>query len=147
MKKLISVFIVLGWLILPGIAQSGGGQQRQSGDQQRQPPGSVLEAMKAAFITKRLNLSPEEAQLFWPIYNKYAAEIRQAHVAYREHKNEITLEESILNIKKRYSVEFSRALSPDKVNQFFRAEKDFGAFVQKEMQRRQTQPRPFGNGQ
>ncbi|HEX9509068.1 MAG TPA: hypothetical protein VF939_01200 [Puia sp.] len=144
MKKLISVFIVLGWLVLPGIAQSGGGQP--GGSQQRQP-GSVLEAMKAAFITKRLNLSPEEAQLFWPIYNQYATEIRQAHVAYREHKNEITLEESILNIKKRYSVEFSKALSPDKVNQFFRAEKDFGAFVQKEMQRRQTQPRPFGSGQ
>jgi hypothetical protein len=145
MKKLISVFVTLGWLALSGIAQPGGGQQRQ--------PGSVLEAMKVAFITKRLDLSPEEAQRFWPVYNKYAFEIRQAHMAYRDHKNELELDESILGIKKKYSPEFSRALSsPARVNDFFRAEKDFGAFVQKEMQRRQVQQRqmqqrPYGGGQ
>src|SRR5258708_39558781 len=100
MKKLISVCIVLGWLVLPGIAQSGGGQP--GGSQQRQP-GSLLEAMKAAFITKRLNLSPEEAQLFWPIYKQYATEIRQAHGAYKQDKNETTREESLLNIMKRYN--------------------------------------------
>src|SRR5258708_33301992 len=107
MKKLICVFIVLGWLGLPGIAQSGGGQP--GGSQQRQP-GSVLEAMKAAFITKRLNLSPEEAQLFWPIYNQYATEIRQAQEAYKEYKREKTQEENIMKHQKRYSDKLCNAL-------------------------------------
>jgi hypothetical protein len=52
------------------------------------------------------------------------------------------LDESILNIKKKYSPEFDKALSPERTNQFFRAEKDFGGFVQKEMQRRQMQGGP-----
>jgi len=30
-----------------------------------------IEALKIAFITKRLDLTPKEAQLFWPVYNQY----------------------------------------------------------------------------
>ena len=39
--------------------------------------GGRIESLKIAFLTKKLNLSPEEAQRFWPIYNNYAGEIRQ----------------------------------------------------------------------
>jgi len=135
-KKLLAVFIVLCWLALPGMAQL----------REQRPREGALEAMKIAFITKRLNLTPEEAQRFWPIYNQYAGEVRQAYLAYRDKPNEIELDESLLNIRKKYNGEFSKVLSPDKVNQFFRAEKDFSGFVQKEMQRRQMR-RPFAGGQ
>ena len=40
--------------------------------------GNRLEALKIAYITKRLDLSPEEAQKFWPIYNQYAEELKQS---------------------------------------------------------------------
>jgi hypothetical protein len=101
--------------------------------------------MKTGFITNRLQLTPEEAQKFWPIYNSYAREIRQAYFTYRsqQNANEIGLEESLLNIKKKYSVEFLKAISPPKINEFFRAEKDFNIFVQRELQRRQMQHRPY----
>lgn len=135
-KKLLSVLILLGWFALPGLAQGG----------QRQRPGTSLETMKIAFISKRLDLTPEEAERFWPIYNRYAAEVRKAYISYRDRQNEIELDENLLNIRKKYNTEFTKALSPEKVNQFFRAEKDFAGFVQKEMQRRQMQRRPF-NGQ
>jgi len=133
-KKILSVLILLGWFALPGLAQAG----------RQQRPGAALEAMKIAFITKRLDLSPEEAERFWPIYNRYAAEVRQAYIVYRDRPNEIELDEALLTIRKKYNSEFLKALSPEKVNQFFRAEKDFAGFVQKEMQRRQMQRRPFG---
>ncbi len=100
--------------------------------------GSRLEALKIAYITKKLNLSTEEAQRFWPIYNEYSEEIRQAKLdAIRNGKSEIDLEESILGIRKKYNGQFNRALSPEKVNTFFRSEKEFGNFVQKEIERRQ----------
>lgn len=123
--------MILCWLALP--AQSQGRLQR--------PGPGVLEAMKTGFITRRLELTPEEAQKFWPIYNGYAAELRQAYSNYRSNRNgsEIALEEALLNIKKKYSVEFLKAIPPPKINEFFRAEKDFNAFVQREMQRRQLQ--------
>ena len=138
MKRTLPVLIFFTFLLsLPGLCQRP--QQRQ---------GTVLESLKIAFITKRLDLSSEEAEKFWPIYNKYAVEVRQAYLTYRDDKNEIGLDESLLNIRKKYSPDFTRALSsPARVNEFFRAEKDFGAFVQKEMQRRQMNRRPYGSGQ
>jgi|SRR5579859_1156660 len=157
MKKIFSVFVVICLLTLPGKPQtndpqgSNGGnavpansfrQPRPNNGDRPKQNGGALELMKIGFITKRLNLSSEEAEKFWPIYYRYAAELRQAHLAYRQHQNELTLDENILNIKKKYSVEFGKALSPERVNEFFRADKDFGAFIQKEYQRRQMQGQP-----
>lgn len=100
--------------------------------------GNRLGALKIAYLTKKLDLSTEEAQRFWPIYNKYDEEIHSAQSsAIKDRTPEIDLEENILNIRKKYSTEFAKALSPEKVNTFFRAEKEFGNFVQKEIERRQ----------
>ena len=100
--------------------------------------GSRLQALKIAYLTKKLDLSPEEAQRFWPIYNKYDEEIHQVRIdAVKNHLTEIETEERVLDIRKKYNSEFGKALSQEKVNTFFRAEKDFGNFVQKEIERRQ----------
>jgi hypothetical protein len=100
--------------------------------------GVRLEALKIAYLTKKLDLSTEEAQRFWPIYNQYTEEMRQARQdARKDGRSEIELEENILNIRKKYNNEFTKAISPEKVNTFFRSEKEFGNFVQKEIERRQ----------
>jgi hypothetical protein len=99
--------------------------------------GSRIEALKIAYITKKLNLSPDEAQRFWPIYNNYANEMREVRREQRKNNtSELETEEKYLRIRKKYNTEFSRALNPDKVNTFFRSEKDFGNFVQKELSER-----------
>ncbi len=100
--------------------------------------GNRLEALKIAYVTKKMDLSPDEAQRFWPFYNQYAAELHQARqYAQRTNENEIELDENLLNIRKKYNGLFLRVLPPEKVNIFFRSEKEFGAFVQKEMERRE----------
>ncbi len=38
-----------------------------------------LQAARVAFITTRLDLSPEQAQKFWPIFNQYN-EVRENHL-------------------------------------------------------------------
>ena len=129
MKKLFSVLVIFCWLALPAQSQDG-------------PKRPMLEAYKTAFITQRLNLSPEEAQKFWPIYNVYIAEVRQANADYRRDGDELKHEEARLNIKKKYSVEFLKAIPPPKINDFFKAEIDFDNFVKKEQIRRQTQRYP-----
>ncbi|MBL7698827.1 MAG: hypothetical protein JNK79_11730 [Chitinophagaceae bacterium] len=99
--------------------------------------GGRIEALKIAYITKKLNLSPDEAQRFWPIYNNYANEMRQVRREQRrDNASELDTEEKYLRIRKKYNTEFSRALNPDKVNTFFRSEKDFGNIVQKELSER-----------
>jgi hypothetical protein len=106
-----------------------------------------IEALKIAYLTKKLNLSPEEAQRFWPIYNNYAGEIRQARQEGKRNNNsELQTEEKILGIRKKYNSEFSRAINPEKINTFFRSEKDFGNFVQKELaERRQLRQHKLNN--
>src|SRR5450432_1345348 len=121
MKRLL-LLISFAFAFLIGVAQNG----------------ERLPALKIAYITKRLDLSPEEAQKFWPIYNQYAEELKRAREdAIRNNKSEIELDESLLNIRKKYSVEFEKALSPQKIDVFFKSEKEFGHYVQEEMKRRQ----------
>ncbi|HEV2353798.1 MAG TPA: hypothetical protein VGR89_06115 [Puia sp.] len=94
--------------------------------------------MKTTFITTRLRLTPQEAERFWPIYNQYDSEVHQAMYDFR-HKangNELDLEQTMLNIRKKYSVEFLKAIPPPKINDFFIAERDFNRLVQQEMNRR-----------
>jgi hypothetical protein len=102
-------------------------------------PGENIQVLKIAYISKQLNLNPEEAERFWPIYNQYTQEIRKTRLdAIGNKEDEIVTEEKIVNIRKRYSNEFSRVLPQGKVNLFFRSEKQFGASVQRElMERRQ----------
>jgi|SRR5450631_498915 len=100
--------------------------------------GTRIDVLKIAYITNRLNLSPEEAQRFWPIYNNYSLELKVARMkAANNNSNEIELDEALLNIRKKYSIQFGQVLPPQKVDIFFKSEKEFGHFVQKEMERRQ----------
>jgi hypothetical protein len=99
--------------------------------------GERLQALKIAYLTKKLDLSPEEAQRFWPIYNKYTDEIRGIRQDQKQNnKTEIDTEEKMLNVRKKYNGEFTKALSAEKVNTFFRSEKDFGQIIQRELQER-----------
>ncbi|HEV3249814.1 MAG TPA: hypothetical protein VGZ71_02610 [Puia sp.] len=103
------------------------------------PEGGPVEPLKIAYITRKLNLSTEEAQKFWPIYNDYMKEIRQVRLDGKGTESEIATEEKILNIRKKYNAQFGNALPPAKVNQFFHSEKEFNNFVRKEWMERNQQ--------
>jgi hypothetical protein len=137
MKKIFSVLVILCWLTPPAKSQGP-----------KRPSAGELETMKTTFITTRLQLTPIEAEKFWPIYNLYAQEVRQAFFNHRTQPNsgELALEEALLNIRKKYSVEFLKAISPGKINDFFVAEKDFNRFVQQEMQRRKNLRQGYPGG-
>ncbi len=130
MKHWISFFVLMIGLNFSIQAQTETGN----------PPGGRLQAYKVAYITKKIDLSPEEAQKFWPVYNKYQEELRSARMAKRQNKdNEIESEEKMLNIRKKYNTEFGKIISAEKVNGLFKAEKDFAVMVQKEfMERRKS---------
>jgi hypothetical protein len=124
MKQLFTILSFFFMLSFAAFAQNGGGKQA---------PGQKIEALKIAYITSKLNLSPEEAQKFWPIYNKYSDELRKVRQEGRQNKTpELEIEEKILAIRKKYNGEFSKVLPAEKVNAFFRAEKEFGNKLREE---------------
>jgi hypothetical protein len=105
------------------IAQPGKGQ------------GQIAEAIKVAFITKELNLTTEEAQKFWPVYNNYFTEIRQARQSNKS--DEIAFDEAVISVKKKYRPEFKKVLNDDeRVNRIFTLDKRFKDLLRKELQQR-----------
>lgn len=84
------------------------------------PRGEKIQALKIAFITQKLDLTADEAQKFWPVYNQYEQEIRNIKGG-----EVLDNEERLLNIRKKYKPSFEKVLGPPKLNKLFNAERDF----------------------
>lgn len=100
------------------------------------PRLSRLEAIKVAFLTRELNLSPDEAQKFWPVYNNYFEELKKARKS--NEKDELVLEEKVLTIRKKYKPDFVKVLnSEDRANKIFVIERNYRELLRKELMNRQ----------
>ena len=108
------------------------------------PSKEEVKAMKIAYLTDKLELTPQEAEKFWPVYNEYQGkkdEIRKKAKEHRKAKKENTsptdaeVEEMIqmhfsmkqksLDLDKQYYSEFKNVLPIQKVGKFYRAEEQF----------------------
>ena len=66
MKKLLVILLIF----VQGV---GFAQERLSEEKRKE-----IESQKIAFFTKELDLSPEEAVKFWPLYNEMGKKVREA---------------------------------------------------------------------
>ena len=98
-----------------------------------------IQALKVAFITQKLQLSPDEAQRFWPVYDQYQNEIRNLQLDY-VNGSALANEEKLLNIRKRYEPSFQRALGPQKANRLFNVERDFRSILIRRLQNQNSRP-------
>ncbi len=96
-------------------------------DQKRQQD---IEALKVAFISKELELTPAEAQKFWPVYNEYSKELRGIIT---NEKDVLPRDEKVLNLRKRYSDQFTNILGQQRMNRIFNAEGRFRQLLIKSM--------------
>jgi hypothetical protein len=124
-----------------------------------------MELMKANFITNQLDLTPEEAQMFWPVYNKYNKIIRasknqldrgliQSYLnggtidALTEEQAEQFLkdvqqhEKAILEAKQAMANDLKGIISSHKIVKLMKAENDFNRRILRELGRRRGQARP-----
>ena len=120
----------------------------QAQDQQKTNKLKQIEAVKIGYLTKKLDLSLEESQKFWPVYNQYQRELNLIFKQKKEArvKNAANPDQSIdddfdfdtktLNHKKKYRIEFAKILSPEKVKAFYTAEKDFKEELIKQLKNR-----------
>ena len=100
-----------------------------------------IDALKIAYITKQLNLSPDEAQKFWPIYNNYSTELKKAKIDFKQ--DELAFEEIKVGIMKKYKNEFKKIFNNDsKINQCFKAEPEFHKLLKAEWIRRRSLQSP-----
>jgi Spy/CpxP family protein refolding chaperone len=107
----------------------------------QQPPGEgKMRALVIAYITRELDLTPELAQKFWPVYNAYEKEIRAARKQYAS--DELVLEENLLTIRKNYKTKFiATGLTEEKVNKLYKLEKVIVQKIRETLKKRAAQRR------
>ncbi len=125
MKKYILLLFVMVGCLSATKAQDPGDETR----------AEKIQSLKIAFITQKLQLTTDEAEKFWPIYNQYDNEIRNLN----KNAPAIENEEKLLNIRKKYMSSFEKVISPQKVNKLFNAESDFRAILIRRLQNRNQQ--------
>jgi hypothetical protein len=99
-----------------------------------------IQALKVAFITQKLNLTPAEAERFWPVYNDYENEIKTLR-ANNKNGDVIDNEEKLLDIRKKYRPQFEKILGPSRMNDLFTAERDFRKILIQRLKERQNENR------
>lgn len=113
----------------------------------QRPKGEEIESLKIAYFTQKLDLSPEEAKIFWPIYNNMQSEqsaLRkermQKMISFRKVTeidnlsdaqvqslitSEFDLRQRDLNIEKKYYAKLKSSLPIKVVGKFYRAQEAF----------------------
>jgi hypothetical protein len=99
-----------------------------------------IQALKIAFITQKLELSSDEAQKFWPVYNKYETEIRQVYKENKAGGDAIENEEKVLNVKKKYRTEFIKVIGQPKTTILFNSEREFRGVLMRHLKDKQDKP-------
>jgi hypothetical protein len=122
----------------------------QRGEKRRED----IETFKIAFITKRLDLTTDEATKFWPVYDQYQDELKDLRQKNRKTlfnvyqnietmsdadvskvlEDELVFKQNELNLTKKYLPQFKTVLPVKKVAKLFKAEEDFKTELLKRMQ-------------
>ena len=138
--KRIAILVSLVWIAV-------------SVSQAQRPIQERVEAMRSAYITDYLQLSTEEAQMFWPIYNEYKASEKTIRQEYRvkgdirmmtdQEAEQVVLqgferEEKLLDLRKEYYQRLQQAVPIRKIALLPEAERKFKEKILKEIQQRRN---------
>ena len=137
MKTLYILFTFLIILPFTSLAQTEDGENIT--DRKK------IQAMEVAYITKELNLSPEEAEKFWPVFNKYREDVKGV-LTNKTISDQLEKQQKVLDLRKKYRTEFTRILAQDRANKVFTSEDQFRQMVRREFQKRQMERRQINPG-
>lgn len=98
-----------------------------------------IESYKVAYLTRQMNLSAEEAQKFWPVYNQHqndkkAYELEKRKLILRMQQGDdflelmeehLKIEEQLIELKRAYIQKLVKVLPKEKVKDYYMAERDF----------------------
>ncbi len=136
------------------LAQPRGGRMQEKKEN--------IEAMKIAFITQKLDLTPEEAQKFWPVYNQYSDKIQELRKKRRQDDKDakhnlddlsdkeieqvidqdLSNRQKELDLQKEYKVKFKSVLTMKKVAKLYAAEEQFKLVLLEKLKDRKQPPPP-----
>lgn len=99
-------------------------QAQETGDvESNKKTTQKIEALYVAFITREIDLTPEEAQKFWPVHAQYATELKA--IQRETTTDELSKQQAVLNVKKKYQANFIKILGTDRCNNFYKKDAEF----------------------
>lgn len=131
--------LVAAFISTATYAQENNKEQK---NQTRKERMEKIENAKIAFLTEKLQLNTGQAQKFWPLYNEYQANRKQARSrpwimkdANLEAKTDQQVREGItemhnirqneLNVEKKYVNKFLKVISVKQLATLYRSEREF----------------------
>lgn len=154
MKRLLLTTTLLAAFALTAIAQRAERLPERAQEQ--------IESFKIAFFTKNLQLTPEESQAFWPLFNQFEREREKLRDKYnlRGKKldlmsdaevedfvmGQVQMAEDMAKLRRDYVERFKEILPIRKVAKLQQVDTEFKKELLKEIQRRR-QNRQDGGGQ
>ena len=148
MKKV--KMIMMTALLLAGVSATFG--QDGSRKENMKAKKEKIKAMKIAYITEKLELSTEESEKFWPVYNKHEDQRRALKKSAKEKHDPATpmteekaneminqsiiMKQKELDLYKTYVSELKGVLPSTKILKLHRAEREFKRVLLKKMKER-----------
>ena len=148
MKKILFLFSFIVTVFVaqaqeqPMNGQSRPAMRNRQGMEMPPPPRPMtkeqrerLELFSIQFITKKLDLTPAEAEKFWPLYNEQKTASRNLMQTAKE--DEIAFQEAMLVIRKKFKKELMPILkTEERVNLALKVDRDLLNRMRNEMMRR-----------
>lgn len=116
-------------------------QENQPGDEQEKM--ARLQALYVAYVTKQLDLTPEEAQKFWPVHTQFENELKSVKASL----SELDKEQARLDIKRKYQDSFTKIIGSNRCERFFRMKEEFSKKLRDRLQNKPQRQRPMRRGQ
>ncbi len=123
--------------------------QNVDAQRNRQAVREKVESQKVAFITQKLNLTTEEAQSFWPIYNELKNEMSALRETRKDSLKDMSeadaklriqsmfdMEEKNLDIKRKYADKMEAVIGARRTFRFLRLDREFRERMIREVKER-----------
>lgn len=134
-KKYILFYFLMLFAFLKVFPQSGNKKEK-------------IEALRVAFITQKLNLTADESQKFWPVYNDYQDKLKAARQEFKKQPTifitdkdaqnyldaELLLKQRAFTLYKEYYDKIKKTIPIKKVAELRQAEEDFKKELLKQLQ-------------
>jgi len=153
MKKTFILFILTVFFITPGFVWA------QNNDNDHQDRWERYRSEKVAFLTDKLDLSPTEAQKFWPVYNEMDKERSEVQQERRDLDRQVREATETLSDKEiikltrdyasnaekegslatKYNEQFLKILPAQKVLKLYKAENEFRMYMFRKYRDNQNQ--------
>lgn len=160
MKRMNLIGILLGFVSIFLLPSFGASAQKT----EQESPEEKVKSLEILYISRELDLTPEEAQKFWPVYKKYTQEVdlliserrkrakemksqpRTDKLANDALDKELGFEKRMLDIKTKYKEEFLKVLPAKKVSNLYRAEREFRTMMIRQLKERRENRALNNNG-